>query len=221
MAENEEGKQVEQGGTPPAQPSASQAQPSSDLAAMEKRLAVQEAEIRALKSGKDKRWNEYEPLLKRVAAELGEEKFTALQREAALDEFIASKNSNAQPVTQSPAQTAPTAPRVEVSTLVDALGLDMADPGVVALTATIEDTTQLLSAIGRYAKKKATSPTPNPAQVPVSPGKAPSGDVPQEKLLADYTKELSSMERGNPKLFYAIKDKYRKLGLNVDSVVIH
>jgi hypothetical protein len=219
MAENEEGKQVEQGGTPPAPPSASQAQPSSDLAAMEKRLAIQEAEIRALKSGKDKRWNEYEPLFKRIAAELGEEKFTALQREAALDELVASKGS-AQPVTQSPAQTAPTAPRVEVSTLVDALGLGMDDPGVVALTATIEDTTQLLAAIGRYAKKKAASPTPTPAQAPVTPGKAPSGDVPQSKLLADYQNELQSA-RGNQKRFYEVREKYAKLGLDVNAVVFH
>jgi hypothetical protein len=217
---NEEGKPDEQGGVQPVPPSASQAQPSVDLAALKKQVEEQDRVIRALQSGKDRRWNEYEPLLKRFADELGEDKFKAIQREAALDELVAGRVGTPQPEKQSPAQTVPTAPKVEVATLVDALGLGMDDPGVVALTATIEDPTQLLAAIGRYAKKKATSPTPNAAQAPVSPGKAPSGDVPPEKLMADYQKELSAA-RGNAKLFHQIREKYKNLGLNVDGIVFH
>jgi hypothetical protein len=223
----DEGNPQEAGGGAPAQPSASQAQPlTADLSALEQRLSQLEAsnlrlkkENETLQSGKDKRWNEYEPLLSRLKAKYGEDEVNGIERDALLDQLLAERRGQPQPTTLSPARVDEPAAQVEAQKFVSQYNLDPNDPVVAAMLQrryANEEAAEL--AVARIVRSK--------LQPPPSVGPSPLGGQPQpptkkvDELTAEYKKEMLATPRGaaGNAAREVLKSKYRGLGVDIYAV---
>ena len=96
------------------------------------------------------------------------------------------------------------------------------DPEIVALWKskqypdTIKGHAELLRDVTKIAVARAKSPSPTSAQAAAQPGRVMPSPT-QEGLLNEYTKDMLA-NRGNRTAILAVKEKYRKMGLDVDRV---
>jgi len=158
-------------------------------------------ENQKLQSGKDKRWNQYEPLMKKLAEKYGDDEIRGLQKDAILEEMIAerigqSEQPSAAPETDKAASD-------EAQNIVSLFGLDANDPDV-ARAIVEKKGDDLTVALREIMVNKATQPPTNPAQDAAAQGSPPvTPDVAQ--LLAD----MDELMKGSDMV--AIKEKGEEL----------
>lgn len=108
----------------------------------------------------------------------------------------------------------------DIAALVTRLQLDPNSPEVARVLAEGKQGDALRADLAELALQKAGRPAPTAAAAPAAPAGSPPPAPTQAGLLEQYTKEMQAA-RGNAPLLKQTKEKFRKLGLPVDSVVFH
>ena len=168
----------DEGGVANSIPSGEGSQPlEANLVALSKRIEQLEHENRALQSGKDKRWNEVMPIVKKVATMLNvdEAKVVEAQRTMVLDDLVAERMTGTRPEDKPSGSGEPKGASIEVAAIVSALGLNAADTDVAAVIAGNADTTMQIAELSKLAVSRASKPSPTPGQLPSPSGGAPAG----------------------------------------------
>lgn len=219
MNENQpEGNSTPEGGGAPTQPSSGQGQPlDGNVAELVRRLGAAEAEINALKGGKDKAVDRMEaavkPLIEKLAPYLSDadnQKLQEATRAAVLDDIVRERLGQPQPANPSQAMVAQRTVSVDVSGLATQYGLDPSDPAVSAQMQRLDlsdpDKTEL--EIARMAKAKKSQPSPTAAQQPITTGgQTPSGDD-EAALIA----KVNEWQKHPVQFKKELDAAYRKLG---------
>jgi len=162
--------------------------------------------------------------LKRQIAEVEKLRGTGLDPEQAIEEFafredIREIKERLNTLNEVPAQPAGNGPIgvAEATRLVTKYGVDPKEPDVAAALNSGGDVEGKLA---KLAFAKINAPSPTPAQQPVVQGRpVPPPDV--EQQTQEYMKEMKATQgkSGGPSAARAIREKYKKLGVPVDSVV--
>lgn len=97
-------------------------------------------------------------------------------------------------------------------------GVSANDPDVAKLIAENNDPIDLAVKLGEYKTRLANRPAPSASDASPMPANAGTGQVDVKQLTAQYQKEMVASQ-GKPAQAREVKEKYRKLGVPVDSVV--
>jgi hypothetical protein len=216
------------GGTesPTSSPSGSQqGQQLSDVSALVKTVEELRKELRGIQKGTDKRFEKFGGDIKRVL-ELKEQGLdeNGIKRELFLDSLIAGQGQDAPPPTPVGNESQRQAPDVESAfRTVEEYELSTNDPEFLALLRGVSrmDKATFDGKVKDYILGKKKPPKPaNPADVVQSPARAGATEKSKEALQSEYLKEMAGARGKGYQVGDAIKEKYRKQGLNVDEIVI-
>jgi hypothetical protein len=195
------------------------------IAKLQKTIDAQQGEINALKSGKDKAVDRVVKSQEETFAKLAkylnvdESQVREAQRQAVLDDLVSERLGGRQPASPIGGTVEKQSAAAELQIIDELLELPANDSRVTDLKLKYGSD---ITAYGREAKKLKESFNQTPAtpaeQIPPE-GRAavPAG---MQQLQDDYLKELSAARGKGNRFGDAIKDKYRKKGLNVDEISI-
>ncbi len=216
----------------PGQSIAGAPQGSQEFLDLKRRLDLTEKELRGLQSRQDKATNETQRLLDDIKSQMADGKsFDEAQsavlasRKAQEKDDLLYKIAQKVGVLDESSQTPPagngTNATGSTAQVLSETGLDANTPEVIDLIAKYgSDPVKFAVHAGELKARRANSPQPSAAASP-SLQAPPSGGSPSvEKLTEDYQKDMLAA-RGKPAELKAIKEKARKQGVPVDSIVFH
>lgn len=213
-----------EGATTPQFVQPSSAKPTSDVdaivaKAIEKLLPEVDKRIQ---SQKDRRFSDIEKRLEGLSQlgqleEMGVTIPEAVKTEMRLRALEGGTSKKDESVNPSIADTL-----AEAKEILGVASIGTDDPEIVALWKskqypdTVRGHAELLRDVTKIAVARAKSPSPTSAQAAAQPGRVMPSPT-QEGLLNEYTKDMLA-NRGNRTAILAVKEKYRKMGLDVDRV---
>lgn len=213
-------------------PSGGQGQSLPEFEAVLRRLEAAEGEIKALKSGKDKRipkiegdLSQTQTTVARIAQLLNvdESKVLEAQRADVLDQIVEERLSGRQPGSAIPGRVDEQGISAEAQTIYQRAGLNPNSPEAAAIEAQGLSPVDKAIAAAKVAADKAKVPQPGPGDSAPPQGSAvPAPPDPKDPkvLAANYQKDLAAIIQ-NPairmgdervKAIAALKDKYRAQG---------
>lgn len=215
-------------GKPNPTPSSANAQPSSTPADLVKQLRALETQVKAMQSDKDrgisrvaKEFDAYKPVLDKVKSALGDKfDLSGVERDLEFDAMKQKINSlmgsDPQPDREvSSGSRSNMAASDAVSTVLESLGLDFNDPEVVNVHITGVSEKDKISRLTKIAIARATKPEPTTAAL--ASAQAEPKQVSRAELKNKYISEVTA-NRGNPQAIRAVREKYKKEGLDVENI---
>lgn len=191
-----------------------------DLASLVKRITDAESQLKALQSGKDKRWNKVEkleedvvPLVQRIAKVLNvdESDVHEAQKKLVLEDIIAERLGTGTRKTEELGSSEVSKGSVEVEAVVSALGLKADSSEVSAIIYGTKPFAEKIAQLSKLSVAEASKPKPSDAQDPAFEGGTPKGD---EVDVGALSAELDKLYK-NPTLNQArIEEIEKKLGWN-------
>ena len=201
----------------------------ASIEALTKRLEEVDARSKALQGDKDrgiKKTNEEVSELKRKFAEIEKLKKSGMDDDAAIEEFtfrdevrsLKDQISKLNPARPEPAGNG-AGEAVDKAQVVKTYGLESTDPEVIERILRQDFKSQLEAENAAlkiaYQRAKPNQPSPSAASALVGQAPQPAG---LDDLTKQYQKDMLAA-RGNRALVIATKEKYKNLGVAVDSVV--
>jgi len=212
--------------TPPVSKSIDGApQQSQELLEIKKALELTRSELKGLQSRQDKEQNEVQRFMGEVKKRMAKgmsleeaEQAVAADSQAAAEKDLLHKIAQKVGVLDSPSTPAPAGngqgQTVDVASTLSLYGLNENDPDVAAALASERDTEK---AALKVALKRAKQPQADASASTSVQGKPPNPST-VEELTKQYQKDMLG-NRGNKSALIAIKEKARKDGVPVDSIV--
>jgi hypothetical protein len=191
----------------------------STLEALGRKLDEVDARSKALQGDKDrdvKSTKKEVQELKRQIAEIEKLKSAGLEPDAAVEEHrgLREQLNKLNPASNQPAGNGASGAD-ERTRLIEELKLDGNDPKVMQA---VRDEADFAKLAARLVTIKATAPPPpDPALAPPMQG-SPAAPADAKQLIGDYQKEMLAVKRGDKTTLTQIKEKYRKLGVPVDTI---
>jgi len=209
----------------PAQPTPATSQEpgqlsKEDVLALVQRLDAAEKQLKGLQKGTDKQIGQVRDDVKRIL-ELNAKGLDegAIHRELLIDRVLADQSA---PIAPADGKQLPSEPSFDVETVVKAMDFPENDVAVAALKKAYEGKPSQL--IAELAKLKVTQASTKPAgpagALPPSGGLSAGGEKSVEALTTEYQTKMLAAPRGRAgdAQRTALKEEYRKKGVNIDAV---